>query len=158
MSSTVRKQIARLFLLAIAVLGVACGTPNVDSQAGAEAEPVPREIEQVALDTFAAEFNGKNLEIYGRASTTVGELRKLEPSNTSGWAESEQRNEDVIYAVFVFGDMSLESPPDKGGDTQLVPIAAGRMLIDETGFVLGTRFWGTKEPADPPFGEQFDDR
>lgn len=141
------------------MLGVGCGTPNVGSKAGAEGESaVPREIEQVALDIFADRFNGKNLEIYGRASTTVGELRESEPSNTSGWAESEQKNEDVIYAVFVFGDMSLEAPPDKGGDSQRVAIAAGRMLIDETGFVLGTRFWGTKEPATPPFGEQFDDR
>lgn len=166
MTTTVRKLISVSVLLILTLVGAGCGTPTSTSNSGSGAayveggDAVPKEIEQMALDYFAANYDGKNLEVYGRASITVGELRKLEPGNTSGWAESEQRDEDVIYAVFVTGDMSIQGPPGDNGESNSAPFSAGRMLLDEKGFRLGTRFWGNgnKESASPPFGEQFDDR
>jgi hypothetical protein len=117
---------------------------------------VPPGLRAEALETFQAEY-GHVEEVYGEASTSLGEWAEAEPGRTSGETIDSSTAGQPVYALFVTGNLVVDGPPLPEGGQARSTFVAGRIIFDASGDLVSISLWPDERAADPPFGPRFDD-
>ena len=129
-------------------------------QAATSADSIPPDLKEAVLARIADQF-GPVSATYGEAVATRAEWHKLEPGLTSGDQLTDSNGNDLVYAVFVEGDFSVESlaPHDSAAASSPVRFVAGRVVVEvSTGRFLAVALWPEKLAPNEGFGERFDDQ